>query len=57
MCAWDFFTFLVTTSNTLLLFATDSIDTRLSKLQEVEKERAASSAALHGGHNESDTTE
>ena len=29
----------------------------LSKLQEVVKDRAASLAAVHGGHKESDTTE
>ena len=57
MHAWAFFTFLVTISNKLFLFATDSMDMSLSKLQEVVKDRAASCAAVHGSHKESDVTE
>jgi len=33
------------------------MDMSLSKLQEVVKDRAASRAAVPGGHKESDTTE
>ena len=35
---------------------TDSIDMNLSKLQEIVKDREAWSAAVLGGHKESDTT-
>ena len=36
---------------------TDSMDTNLSKLQEIVEYREAWRAAVHGGHKESDTTE
>ena len=34
----------------------DSMDMRLSKLQEMVKDREAWPAAVHGGHKELDTT-
>ena len=36
---------------------TDSMDMSLSKRQEIVKDREASSAAVHGGHKESDMSE
>ena len=36
---------------------TYSMDMNLGKLQEIVKDREALSAAVHGGHKESDTTE
>ena len=36
---------------------TYSMDMSLSKRQEIVKDREASSAAVHGGHKESDVTE
>ena len=35
----------------------DSMDMSLSKLQDIVKDREAWSAAVHGGHKESDMTE
>ena len=35
----------------------DSMDMSLSKLQDIVKDREAWSAAVHGGHKESNTTE
>ena len=36
---------------------TYSMDMSLSKLREIVKDREASSAAVHGGHKESDMSE
>ena len=36
---------------------TNSMDVNLSKLREMEKDREAWRAVVHGGHKESDTTE
>ena len=36
---------------------TDSMDTSLSKVQEMVKDREAWQAAVHRGHKESDTTD
>ena len=40
---------------TWLYSITDSMDMNLNKLQEIMKDRKAWHAAVHRGHNESDT--